>query len=189
MQNVNLILETIDVSNESGPVDEPVTLDEMKNYLKLIGFIDDNDSTSVPEFTDDDDIITELITTARQWLEEELGISIVDHDWQAIGVTNEAGMIQLKKGPVKEISGITDKDGDDIDADEIKVIGDFLKCPRQCDMTVNYSAGFTNIPSPLVTEIKRIASYLYQHRGEEDELKGYEITESALKYSRKPWLE
>lgn len=187
MQNVNNILDVIDVSSGSGP-SEPVTLEEMTDYLRLNGFVDTDDSTSVSDFTDDNTLIEELITTARVWLENQLGISIIEHDWKAVGVTNEAGYIQLPFGPVTEINSILNSEGDTVDTDNITLIGDNLKYPNYVDMTVNYTAGFTSVPSPLVTEIKRIAAYLYEHRGDEDELKGYQISSAAKKFNRVPYL-
>lgn len=192
MQNYNIIVDTKDISEESGPVTEPVSLAEMKAYLKMQGFIDDNDSTSIPEFDDDDDLIEELITNARQTLEEELRVSIIEHTWQAVGVTNLAGMVQLLYGPNIVITSIEDSEGeayDHTDEDEVKLVGDHLKYPNACDMTVEYTAGFETVPKAIITEIKRMAAYLYEHRGDEDGLEGYKYTSNVLKYSRKPWLE
>lgn len=191
MQNNNHIKDTIDISNESGPVTEPVTLDEMKTYLKLVGFIDDNDSTSIPEFEDDDDLLEEMITTSRQTLEEELNVSIVNHTWRAVGATNQAGNVQLKYGPVNSITSIKDSEGtayDESDPDVVKLIGDYLKYPNDCDMTVEYEAGFSDVPKPIITEIKRMVAYMYENRGDVDGLEGYKYTSAVLKYSRKSWL-
>jgi uncharacterized phiE125 gp8 family phage protein len=191
MQNYNHIKDTIDISNESGPVTEPVSLQEMNIYLRLQGFIDDNDSTSIPEFTDDDELIEEDITCARQALEEELGVSIVTHTWRAVGATNGAGNVQLMYGPVTSITSITNSEGteyDETDEDEVKLIGDYLKYPNDCDMTVEYEAGFSDVPKPIITEIKRMVAYMYENRGDVDGLEGYKYTSAVLKYSRKSWL-
>ena len=191
MQNYNIILDTIDIS-EGSSVTEPVSLAEMKTYLRLQGFIDDNDSTAIPAFEDDDAIIEEMITAARQSLEEKLGCSIVEHTWQAIGVTNQAGNIQLKYGPVTAITAITDEKGDaydHTDTDIVKLVGDFLKIPTDSNMTVNYTAGFTDLPKPIIVEIKRIVAWLYQHRGDEVDAEDYKCSAAVLKYSRRSWLE
>lgn len=191
MQKYNIIADTIDISNESSWVTEPVTLLDMRNYLRLEGFIDDSDSTSIPDFTDDDYELQEMISTARQELEELLGVSIVSHTWRAVGVTNLAGNIQLKYGPVTSITAITDSDGeayDHTDTDEVNINGDYLQYPSDENMTVEYEAGFTTVPGPIVREIKRIVAYMYEHRGDEAGLEGYKYSAGVLKYSRLSWL-
>lgn len=193
MQNYNIILGIEDISDESGPVSEPVTLQEMKDYLRLGGFIDDNDSTSIPAFTDDDDLIEELITGSRQALEEELGVSIIEHTWKITGVTNQAGDILLPYGPVTEITSVLDSYGDAIDhtdTDKVKVQGDFLKYPNECDMVIEYTAGYTSgkLPKAIITEIKRMVAYQYENRGDVAGLQGYKFSDIVYKFNRKPWL-
>lgn len=200
MQNYNIISGIEDISDESGPASEPVTLPEMKDYLRLGGFIDDDDSTAIPEFTDDDDLIEEMITAARQALEEELGSSIIQHSWKATGVTNLAGEIQLPYGPVTEITSVLDCNGDAIDhtdSDEVKLQGDFLKYPNQEDMIIEYTAGYASgkLPKPIVVEIKRMVAYMYENRGDEvasgryrETFDGYKFTDNVSKYKRKSWL-
>lgn len=188
MQNVNNILDTIDISNESGPVTEPVTLTEMKNYLRLEGFIDDNDSTSVPAFDDDDSDIEDFITEARDTLEKELNVSIIEHTWRAIGVTNEAGMVQLWYGPVTALLSVVNSEGDTVDVDNTEIIGDHLSEPNYCNMTVEYTAGYSTIPKAIINEIKRMVAYQYEHKGDEDGLEGYKYTSNVMKHSRKAWL-
>ncbi len=185
--NSNHIKDTIDISSGSGEVVEPVTLEGMKDYLRVAGFVDDSDSTSIPEFDDDDELIKEFITTARQHAEEKLNVSIINHEWSAIGVNNQCGNQQLNYGPVRSIISVKDSDEKEYDISRIKVIGDFLVCPNDCNMTVDYEAGFTKVPEPIITEIKRMVAYLYINRGDVDGLEGYKYSIS-LKYSRRSWL-
>jgi uncharacterized phiE125 gp8 family phage protein len=183
MNNYNIILDTKDVSDVSGPVTEPVPLTDMKDYLRLEGLEGVGD-----DFDFDDDKIEEFIATARQTLEETLGISIIQHTWQAIGVSNHAGNIQLRYGPVIALAEVLDSDDEAYDTDNTKVYGDYLKKPGDCSMTVTYTAGYetSKIPKPLITEIKRIVAYMYEHVGDEDNLKGYVISDGVYKYSRIP---
>jgi len=183
MNNYNIILDTKDISDVSDGVAEPVSLQEMKDYLRLEGLEGVGD-----DFDFDDEKIEEFITTARQTLEETLGISIVDHTYQATGVTNQAGYIQLRYGPVKEITEVLNEDDDAYESDDIKRVGDYLKKPCDCNMTVTYTAGWDTgkLPKPLVTEIKRMVAYMYEHLGDEDNLKGYVISDGVYKYSRIP---
>lgn len=183
MNNYNIILDTKDITDVSGGPTEPVTLPVMKDYLRLEGLEGVGD-----DFDFDNDKIEEFITTARQTLEETLGISIVDHTWEATGVTNNAGHLLLKYGPVKEITSVTNESDTAYEADNIKRAGDYLKSPTDCSMTVTYTTGWDagKLPKPLVTEIKRMVAYMYEHVGDEDNLKGYVISDGVYKYSRIP---
>lgn len=182
MQNYNIILAVKDISESSGPVDEPVSLAEMKDYLRLEGI-------GGEEFDFDDTLIMEFLTTSRQTLEETLGVSIVGHDWEASGLTNTAGNSQLPYGPVNEVTAVLNEDDTAYDTDSIKVRGDYLKTPTACNMVVRYQAGFEIVPSPLVIEIKRMVAYMYENRGEVDGLDGYKYSSGAMKYNRKSWLQ
>ena len=51
--NYNLLIDWEDQTEESG-ITEPLTLAEVKNYLRIEGFIDSTESIS-SEFDDDDD--------------------------------------------------------------------------------------------------------------------------------------
>lgn len=188
MQKVNHIVETIDISNESVQVEEPVTLYDMKNYLKTEGFIDDNDSSPVEDPTQDDFEIMDFITGARQELEEVLGISIVPHTWRAVGVTNQAGNIRLENGPNISITSITNSDGDAYDHeddDKVRLTGDRLEYPNDDRMTIEYEAGYTTVPKTIIKEIKRMVAYYYEHRGDEDKIEPYKYTAGVMAYSKK----
>lgn len=188
MQNYNHIVVTEEITEGSLGA-EPISLSEMKNYLRLDGFIDDDDATAIPKFTEDDALIGELITMAREVLEEKLGVSIIEHSWRASGVTNQAGMIQLEYGPVTEITAFTDSEGDEIDfedEDVVKRIGDYIKFPCYDDMTIEYTAGYAIIPRAVKVEIKRMVAWMYEHRGDEDKLEGYKYSDGIMRYSRRP---
>lgn len=193
MQNYNNILKTIDISEESAPVTEPVTLEEMKNYLRQEGFIDDDDSTAIPDFEDDDTLLEEMITASREELEETLNVSLVNHTWQAQGLTNMASHKQFEYCPVKgkdntlEITSLLDSEGtayDITDEDVVKEVGGFLKYPNDCDMTAEYDVVITTVPKAVKLEIMRMVAYQYENRGEVDGLDGYKYSNSVMKYSR-----
>lgn len=192
--NYNLIKDTLDISNESGPVTEPVSLEEMKNYLRQEGFIDDDDSTAITDFEDDDTMIEELISGNRETLEELLNVSIVSHSWRAVGATNLAGNVQLKYAPVSyknsgsiTITSILDSEGeayDESDADVVRLVGNFLKFPNDCDMTIEYDVVVIDVPKTIKTEIMRMVAYQYENRGDVDGLTGYKYSDGIYKYSR-----
>jgi len=64
----NLLIDWEDQTEESG-ITEPLTVQEVKNYLRLEGFIDNSESIS-SDFDDDDVIIETLIRSARERMEE-----------------------------------------------------------------------------------------------------------------------
>ena len=72
MNNQNLIYDIKDITTESGLPEEPVTLQEMKDYLRLEGFVDEEESTteSLSDFTFDDTLINTMISAARQKIEK-----------------------------------------------------------------------------------------------------------------------
>ncbi len=84
----NLLIDWEDQTEESG-ITEPLTVQEVKNYLRLEGFIDNSESIS-SEFDDDDVIIEHLITSARERLEEYTGLSFIPKTWE-IELTNLCG--------------------------------------------------------------------------------------------------
>lgn len=107
------------VKSEEGRT-EPLTIDEAKAWLKV-------------DYSDDDDLITAIITKSRNWVEEYCNISIILKDitatitvdpqdygsWRGrisrwdlafFGVSTGAQWITLPYGPVQDIESITTAD-------------------------------------------------------------------------------
>lgn len=78
---------------------EPVTLAEAKQWCKI-----------ELDITEENTLLTQLITAARKQLEGYLCISLVDKTVTAV-FRNELGNIELPYGPVKSITSVTDVDG------------------------------------------------------------------------------
>lgn len=210
MQNYNLIHDWKNVSNESPGSNEPVTLEEMKDYMRISGFQDDNDSTSVDDFEDDDSLIEDLIIAAREAIEEYTGLSLVPKEMRVI-LTNLAGMQYLPYGPVSEVSEVLyendEEDPDDPDYKNrleteptlIKFTSlEFkqIKCPRYANMTLQYTCGYgtdgvSPMPKRLKDAIMKECLYRYEHRGDEFDDKGVCGAAKALAkpFRRLPWLE
>ncbi len=164
---------------------EPVTVDELKSYLRLNGFIDVNGSTSDVDFSDDDSLLEEIITGARQYMEEALCISIVPKQWRVV-VTNCAGEQTLPYGPVTGIVSFSNYEGTAIT--DYKMIGDSIGCPRGEKMTVTYSAGYANVPKPLKLALLKQCAWDYVNRGDENAGICEDALTKASEYSRKPIL-
>jgi hypothetical protein len=263
--NYNAVIKVEDISDDSGVITEPVTLDEMKNYLRSEGFQDASGINTEPtiaitlaagqtsvqdnrlidaviislaregttytqglsvanrkflfvsatgtlsfqdaaasggetldisygysngngvfNFTTDDDLLSDMITASRELIEEKYGISIIDKTLESI-VTNLCGNEQLQRGPVKSVTSVTSKDGTGFTTDQIKVYGDHLECPQEKNMTVVYEVGYTVLPKPLKNEIMRLATYLYENRGDDAKLEAFKY-QLAGKYARKPLM-
>jgi hypothetical protein len=146
----NLVLD-IQFSNES--IIEPVTIIEARNWLKL-------------DVSDDDNIVTELITTARQQCEGYLNISLIGRTvtaWLQIGLDE----IRLPYGPVKTVTSVTNYKGDPIQGYELKYEL-FKALDPATEVKAVYDSGFTGaIPAHFKTAIKEQVAWLYTNRGDE----------------------
>jgi hypothetical protein len=185
--NYNAVISSLDISDESGTITEPVTLQEMKDYLRLEGYVDMDESTSdnLSDFTGDDDLISDLITTARELIEEKAGISVVAKTWETV-LTNLCGMIEIPYGPVQSITSLADDQGNDIPSTSYVIVGNkwkYLKCPELKNMTITYTAGFDVLPKPIKIGIMRVVAYLYEYRGDEEGA-GKMAYSLSCKYSR-----
>lgn len=89
----NAVLEC---SKVEGSVTEPATLAEAKSWMKV-------------DLTDDDTLITELITVARKMVEGYLCISLVPKTITAI-LNNSQGGIELPYAPVTSVTSVVDED-------------------------------------------------------------------------------
>src|SRR5215207_9609458 len=86
----------ISVSFSETGTTEPVTLDEIKSWLKIQG-------------TDEDDLLYMLRTSCRKEIEQYLGVSIVQKE-----ITLEADLAyewELPYGPVRTIDSVTRRTG------------------------------------------------------------------------------
>jgi uncharacterized phiE125 gp8 family phage protein len=157
-------------SNE--PTNEPVTLTEAKNYLKV-------------DYTTDDNLISALIFTARKQIENELGgLAIVKRSFTQ-KQTGGLKEIELMRQPVNSITSITfynefDSTGELIANTEYRNVNQniyhkngFFITGRDADgYVIIFNAGLvddtvnsaSNCPSSIKTAILRVLSYLYENR-------------------------
>lgn len=171
----------IQEADDSTETDEPVTVEEIKNYLRLEGFTPNDDSPG-EDFNYDDELIQELITEARRWVEVYTGTYLVPRIL-TVWLLNQAGYIELP-GPVTGAIVITKENSDVVAADDYKFIGtDFPKLVTQFHerLQLDYPAGYTveTIPKGLKGAIKAYVAYAYEHRGEEIDDKA--LTASAAR--------
>ncbi|MBB4121589.1 head-tail connector protein [Martelella radicis] len=80
--------------------EEPVTLDEAKAFLRL-------------DSSDEDALVGDLITTARDYLEMVTGLSLVTQEWRLYRDDwPTSGMVSLAHGPVTAVGAVTLYDGE-----------------------------------------------------------------------------
>jgi hypothetical protein len=151
----NAVLEVSQV--ESTPT-EPVTLAEAKAWCKI-----------ELDITEEDGLITELITVARELVEGYLNISLVDKTITA-HVRNDLGNIEFPYGPVKAITSVKDADDVTLVADSTYTIQgiNFLCLTTPCDELVKleYTTGWTAVPEYFKTAVKNQILFLYENRGD-----------------------
>lgn len=190
--NQNIYWDIKDITTESG-IDEPVTLGEMKDYLRLEGFVDEDESTteSLSDFDFDDTLISSFITAARKRAEKYCGISIVFHTWKDC-FTNGAGDIEFRYGPIQSITSLAYKDdGTVVDEDNYETTGfDFqtLDTVYSDKMILIYDAGYEEVPEEISLAIKQMVAYWYKNRA--DESSKYLVPSQALatlEAFRRPW--
>lgn len=188
--NYNAIISIEDVTDESGVFEEPVSLDEMKDYLRLEGYTDDDESTAddLSEFDFDDLLITELITTAREKFESLTNTHLIPKTLEVV-FTNLCGMIELP-GPNTEMIELLDDNGTEIESTNYTLVGNtwkYLKHPCYCDLTATIEVGYDKIPKGLKIDMMRLVAYMYENRGDDQGIEKFS-TQLAGKYIRGGWI-
>lgn len=184
----NLLIDWQDQTAESG-ITEPVTVSEMKNYLRLEGFIDSSESLS-SEFNDDDVLIADLIRSARERIEEFTGLSLIPKTIE-IEFTNLNGNFEIPFGPVNAINYLKDDEGDSISTDDYSTSFNLrvLKYPHWPEMTMSYEAGYVVLPKGLKEAIMKEVAYRYINRGDENsEPISREAMNIASSYKTANWI-
>jgi hypothetical protein len=166
LNNQNLYHDIKEITSVSPSL--PVSVASMKDYMRLEGFVDEDESTTslLSSFDYDDTLITDMIWAAVKKIEKYCGISLVSRIYKDC-VSNGAGDIELRYGPVTEINSITYKDGTEIDEDSYETTGfDFLTLDTVFTdkIIINYDTGYTDLPEELELGIKQCVAYWYTNR-------------------------
>ena len=159
----------------TAPAIEPVTLDEARNHLKI-------------DSSEDNSLISALITTARQLAEKETKRAFITQTWEMYldEVGNE---IEIPKPPLQDVTSIKAiaADGTETVVDVTTYYVDKAEnSPGRVKLKSGYSwpthRGFasfiirlvcgygdtaTDVPEPLRQGILQLIAYLYENRGAE----------------------
>ena len=161
--NLNSIIH-IDETFDSGGVTEPVTLSQVKEYLRLGGF--DSDDSGEQPFDYDDGLITAMITEARMWVEKYTGIYIVMRTLSVLFL-NQAGSIELP-GPIVGSIAFTDKDGNAItDFDTVGTSFPKIITCNEDRVTAIYTVGYAEYPEWVTNSMLAYIAWSYENRGDE----------------------
>jgi hypothetical protein len=172
--------KVIDVSfTYDGPIVEPVTLQDVKDYIRV-------------DYNDDDAVITKLITFAREWAEKHAAISIIPRTVTAW--LTSVNRIELPYGPVttplidvevNNFSGVVQTGALLIGSDYPRIVGDG-------DYVVTYDTGFADpddVPEGLKIAICAKVLAQFENRGDEWKEKYDGIAWNNLQpYRRVTWV-
>ena len=163
------------ISLTTAPAVEPVSLADMKLHLRVDG-------------TDDNALITALISVAREYVEIWTGRACISQTWTQTfdGFPDGAGNIELKRPPLLSVTSVVYADVDD--ADQTWSTGSYTvhtdtlpghieldygesypsTRDKEASVTVIFVAGYgaaaTALPTPIIQAVKLIVGDLYEHR-------------------------
>ncbi len=146
------------------PEVEPLTLAEIKIYLRIDGNVED-------------EILTTMLKTSRQLAEEYMGCSIIRQKWKLTFFGRIDSNVALYKGPVNSVSSIKlynrYNNASTIDSSKYYLNGKHSLCLdgvySSHRIEVEYLAGFAtdsaNIPEVIRQGLLSQIAYFYENRG------------------------
>ncbi|APR98894.1 head-tail connector protein [Wolbachia endosymbiont of Folsomia candida] len=145
----------IHVERKSKPESFPVTLEEVKSFLRI-----ENDQ--------DDKLISSLIFGATDYAEWHMGKSLVKQTWQISCEDYVPRRLYLSYGPVREIISATTKEKRSLNYyfSDIGSYIEFHNCLNTKRVDVIYEAGYENIPEQIKLGIMQHVSDVYRNRSE-----------------------
>jgi len=181
------------VRDTTSSITEPITTQEVKDWVRLEGFTAVGGSELT--FSDDDTIITMIRTAVREQFEKITNLTLTATRTKEVVLTNLCGDIELPYGPIGSVTAALDCEGNTIDTDDIELTGThfkYLKSPKYADMTITYTCGYgtsgcETLPQSIKMDMLRAAAYYYMNRGDDPAVQKF-IYQLALKYSRNTWL-
>jgi uncharacterized phiE125 gp8 family phage protein len=146
-----------DITIISEEVTNPITLAEAKNYLRV-------------DFSEDDDLIEALITSARVRLEQYAGIAMTPRTLQVVAYVDE--LIELPYAPISYILTVeyfSNNNWVEIEDGAYEVIGTtvrkvFTRDYPGMEYRFTYNCGYEEVPSTLKTATLKLVSDLYEYR-------------------------
>jgi uncharacterized phiE125 gp8 family phage protein len=158
------------------PATEPVTLSDAKAHLKV-------------DVTDDDALITRLLTAARARAEWHTGRALITQSWR---LWRDAwpcsGIVEIPLPPLQSVASVTTYALDDsatvldpatyqvdaassparlaLKANVVPPINTRAMNAVAIEFTAGYGDDASDVPAPIVEAILEIVAFLYENRGE-----------------------
>lgn len=133
---------------------EPVSLGEAKTHLRVT-------------FPDDDQEIYDMISRARQAIEDYCSISIVQK--RIVAILRATNDWDLPYGPVIALENVESKSGYSgygSFSGEYYMDGDRLEATNCSELRLTYTAGYLPCPHALKAAILNQVAFLYENRGQ-----------------------
>jgi len=163
------------------PALEPVTLVEVRRYLRL-------------DATLEDELLTGLIKAARETLEQQTGLALISQKWRLyLDAWPKQGPVTIAKFPVRAIASVTAyrDDGKPVVLDAESLHLDRASRPAQLyppslqtgsvgGWEIDFDAGFgeagADVPDALRHAIMTLVAHWYEFRG------AYSATQQPVSY-------
>lgn len=140
---------------------EPVSLTDAKNWMRV-------------SYDSDDDLISDLIASARQHIEKLCSVSFVNKlisaNIELTGSVPNVWMVDVPYGPLVCVNELKFKSGfttyDILVKDEdYEIIGNKIWLYSQGIYTITYQAGYGSMPDDIKNDILTLVAWAYENRG------------------------
>lgn len=153
----------------TGPLDEPVTLDEARAHLRL-------------DVSDEDGLLTALLTAARAVLEAETRRAFITQGWRLVLDAWPGATVALPLAPVSAVTAVTLNDADgprivatslyetalDGDSPRLTPLAGWPQPTRRVGgIAIDFTAGYggaDTVPAPLKQAILLLAAHWFENR-------------------------
>lgn len=149
------------ISVTEGSITEPVTAAEAKTWLRV-------------DYSDDDTLITGMIKSARQSIEQFTNLALVDKS-VLMDVTTTCETDNIRLPYVDSIESVTIEDIDEeaaVDTEDYKIRGTGIKVTYGGYFSIEYDIEASPVPEALKEAIKMEVAERYANRGENNGTEG-----------------
>ncbi len=146
----NKVIDEQRTKIDATPTGWPVTLEQVKSYLKMDGIEDDNA------------VISQMIDEGIDWIERYCSISILPQT--IVAYLEIKNRIELPFGPVASIESINGVTA--FNTNCLFPQTGFVNLSGYGRYTVEYTAGYEVVPAALIGGLLGYVAYAYENRGD-----------------------